>query len=129
MVPDGNGGERELGAEESYSGAFFALEISIKTNQAYTKAWLQAEPARNDATTGQFTPAETVQTQPGLLTELNQTAVKAWDAKQRLIARKLVEKNKTFAKIKETMAAAQTTQNLDLRASLEEIATTIIGNY
>jgi hypothetical protein len=129
MVPDGNGGQHELGPNESYSGAFLALEISLKTNEAYTKAWLQAEPARYDATTGQFTPADTVETQPGLLPEINQTAVKAWGAKQRFIAEKLAEKEKTFAKIKETKAAAKTTQNMDLRAFLEERASVIIGNY
>jgi hypothetical protein len=129
MVPDGNGGQRGLGAEESYSGAFFALEIGVNTNADYTKAWLQAEPARYDASTGQFTPAVTVETQPGLMPELNQPAVEKWQAKQRFIAEKSAEKNKTFAKIKETKAAAKTTQTPSLRAFLEEKVSVIIGSY
>lgn len=129
IVPDGIGGQRELGAEESYSGAFLSLEIGLKTNESYTRAWFQAKPVRYDASTGKFTSTETVQTQPGLLTELNQMAVKAWQAKQRFIAEKLAGKNKTFAKINETKTVARTTQNLDLRAFLEERASVIIGRY
>jgi hypothetical protein len=129
MVPDGNGGQRALGTEETYAGAFFALKISIKTNQADTKAWLHAEPARYDASTGQFTAADTVETQPGLMPELNQSSVKAWQAKQRFIAEKMAAKEKTFARINETKAVAKTTQNMDLRVFLDEKTSVIIGSY
>jgi hypothetical protein len=61
--------------------------------------------------------------------ELNQPAVEKWQAKQRFIAEKSAEKNKTFAKIKETKAAAKTTQTPSLRAFLEEKVSVIIGSY
>ena len=119
FVPDGNGGQRQLGPMDSYAGAFFALEIGLAPTKGNTKPWFKASAAKFDEATGEFIEADSVQVQPDLLPEIYKPAATAWVKTQQFLKEKRLEWDKTFAQIAESSTRAKTTQCSRERAELE----------
>jgi len=119
FVPDGNGGQRQLGPVDSYTGAFFGLEIGLASTKDNTKPWFQASAVEYDEATGEFIEADAVQVQPDLLPEIYKPAATAWVKTQQFLKEKRLEWDKTFAQIAESSTRAKTTQCSRERAELE----------
>jgi hypothetical protein len=129
FVPDGNGGQRQLGPVDSYMGAFFGLEIGIAPTKANTKPWFQAGAVTFDEKTGQFNNADMVQVQPDLLPEIWQPAATAWLKKQQFLQEKLSQWKRTFDQIAEASVRAKNTQCPRERAELENDKIEQLGIY
>jgi len=120
FVPDGKGGQRQLGPMDNYAGAFFGLEIGlVPPTKGNTKPWFKASAAKFDEATGEFIEADTVQVQPDLLPEIYKPAATAWVKTQQFLKEKRLEWDKTFAQIAESSTRAKTTQCSRERAELE----------
>lgn len=127
LVADESGHQRELGPVDTYAGPFFALEIDLKINREYSKAWLQAKPSTYDESNGQFASADAVQIQPAVRPDLYQLAVVSWVKKQTYLSEIQAEHQEIFAKVAASVLAARAEPSASVQQRLENEAVETLG--